>query len=362
MTVYYVFYLLLFLYTEMVYINKGHAIEKQNQKVTLFGFFLIFALLACRHPYMGLDLGWGYNDGYWNSFKRLNAYSWDKILGMDSYLNYERGYIIFNKLVGTIWNEPQFFLAVCALVSLLPIAFFVAERSKKPLLSLCIFIGLPVFHIFFSGLRQGIAIGITVLATSFIEKRKPMLFALTVVVASFFHSSAIVFLVAYPLYYINFANIGRMISLLILPILFVLRGPIFAILSKIFTDNAVVEETGAGTLFIVFVLIYVFLILVNKVDDERQNGLINLCYAACICQAFGGIYNTALRVGYYFIIYMVVAIPNALEALKGSGRMYRTYQFLVELAFIVIFVVYGLNSIQNGSWSRTFPYIWFWKY
>lgn len=367
MAVYYWFYSILIFVAILIYARKK-PIEQQHKKFCVVSFFMLFLLLSCRHPYMGVDLGWGNKSGYLYSFNVLGHYSFREILKLGGYLNYEKGYVIFNKLVSLISNEQQFFLGTCAFVGLLPIAIYIYKRSKIPLLSMLVFMGIPTFLIFFSGLRQAIAIGITVASMFFVENRKKLWFVLTILLATTFHSSAIIFLVAYPLYHMRTNNIGRLVMLAFIPVVFVFKEPLFLILSKLFTENAEMEETGALTLFLVFILIYVFLIVFNdtcefkNADDEKQNGMINLFYAACICQAFGGIYNTAVRVGYYFMFYMVIAIPNTMENFKHLRVKYNSYYTIVMTVIGAIFVFYGLHTFAHGTWSRTNPYIFFWEF
>ena len=83
---------------------------------------------------------------------------------------------------------------------------------------------------------------------------------------------------------------------------------------------------------------------------------------ACACQAFGGIYNTALRVGYYFMTYAIVAIPNTMENFKEVKIRYNTYYAVSLVVLTLIFVLYGLFSIKTGTWSRTYPYFFLWKF
>ncbi len=355
-------YLIIFLYAGIVYLNKS-TLEEKKGNITRMSFLLIIALLALRHPYMGVDIAWGYKDGYWDSFLTINSNSWSEIFAMRAYKNYEKGFVVLNKLLGSIWNDPQFLLITCAVLSLVPIAIYTEKRSQIPLLSVCIFLGLPIFHIFYSGLRQGIAIGITVASMYFIEKKMPIRFLLTVYLATLFHSSAIIFVVAYPLYYLQLNKTARIFSLAALPGIFFLRGPLFAIFSRIFKDDATAEETGGGLiLFLVFVMIYAFLSVFNKTDDKKQNGLMNLFYMACACQAFGGIYNTAMRVGYYFMVYATIAIPNTMKNFKEVKIRYNTYYSISLVALTLIFVLYGLYSVKNGSWSRTYPYFFLWEF
>lgn len=360
MTIYYIMYAILIFIAILSRKNKA----KSKIIIVITGFCLLFILLALRHWSMGVDLGYystGVKMGYIPSFEKLNTLSWKYILTMDQYLNYERGYIIFNKLIGSIWNNSQFFLGVCAFLGMLPIFLYIYRTSNEPLLSIIVFISLPVFLMYFSGLRQAIAISITVISSYFIEKKKKLWFILLVLLASTFHSSAIVFLIAYPMYHIRFTNVQRLILVACIPVIYILRVPIFSVLSLIFKENAEIRDTGAFTLMIVFVLIYIFLLLLNKSKDEKINANINLFYIACLCQCFGGIYDTAIRIGYYFMIYLISALPNTVYKLKFSEYKAKEQYITSYLVVLFIFGMYGLMTLSNGSWAKTNPYVFFWQ-
>lgn len=363
MTVYYIFFAAIFLYNIIMSQVKTVEDKKKNMGMCILGFLMIFLILALRHPSMGVDLGWGRDYGYLASFDLLNSYTWTQIIEIDEFLNYEKGYIIFNKLVGSILDNSQFFLGVCAFVSVLPIGLYTYKQSKLPLLSICIYAGLPAFIICFSGLRQSIAIGIIILSIFCIEKHKKVLFVLAVLFASAFHSSAVIFLIAYPLYYVKFNNVTKLIFVMALPVIYLLREPLFVIFSQLFKDDAEIESTGAITLFIVFSLIYLFLIFFADDSDRQQNGLVNLFYMACVCQAFGGVYNTAIRVGYYFMVSLVIALPNTIVSMEKRGISKRNEYQISYMILLFVFVVYGLSALSksNGSWAMTNPYHFFWE-
>ena len=83
--------------------------------------------------------------------------------------------------------------------------------------------GLPVFLLNFSGLRQAIAMGITALSFNFIKEKKPVQFILLVILASLFHKSAIVFLAMYPIYNIKLDKFGKVMSIVVLGIVYFAR-------------------------------------------------------------------------------------------------------------------------------------------
>lgn len=357
MLVYYWIYILLFFADTLCAMLYKDDKEKQKKLYCFTAFMLIFILFALRHPGMGVDLGyWSKHGGYLGSFDALNTYSWDEILKLDEYLNYERGYIIFNKLVGSIYKNRQFFLAVSSFISLVPTFWYINKKSTLPFLSVVIFMGLPVFLMQYSGIRQNIAIAITMFSMKYLEDKKLMPFAITVLFASMFHRSAILFLAAYPIYYIKLNDLWKLIFTLLIPIVYFIRRPLFDILSKLIKDDAAVAETGALTLFLVFIAVYIYLIVLNKDCNKNQNGMINLFYLTCVCQVFGGIYGTAMRVGYYFMPYLAIAIPNTITKNKDRQE-YQTNYVLVLLAF----VAYGLYAIRNSTWAMAYPYYFYWE-
>lgn len=355
---YYALYLLLFFLnaiTKNTYTNE----EKRKTFFCVGAFVAIATMFSLRHQTMGIDLIGDVKKeviGYLGAFERINLCTWSEIFSMESFLNYEKGFIIFNKLVGTIYNNKQFFLAVCAVVSTLPIMLYIRRKSDNPLMAVLIYLGLPVFLLSFSGLRQAIAIAITVTSVKYIEEKKFIKFMLIILLSFLFHSSSLIFILAYPLYHLKLSSVKKMFFALAVPVVFVIKEPLFTLFSKLYKENATVDETGAITLFLVFFLVYLFLIFFCREDDKEQSGVINIFYFACICQAFGGVYQLAMRLGYYFMIYSVIAIPNTIAKMED-----RRSAKLANILIFIAFVGFGIYSLRNSTWAMTYPYKFFWE-
>lgn len=330
--------------------------EEKNLILSIVGFTAILILVAFRHPSMGNDLGYYKAEGYLTSFDFISTLSWRQVLDINAFLNYEKGYILFNKLVGVLGNgNRQMLLVMSATVSILPVAYITNKKSKNIFMSLIIYLGVPTFLLLYSGLRQSIAIAICFLSIDFIQKKQLKKFVLTIAVATLFHYSSFVFLFAYVLYYIKIGKQFRWLSVIILPIIFIFRYPLFQVLSKIFQENARPDDNGSITLMLLFSLIYVFCICFQK-KSETHNGYLNLFYIACVCQIFGNIFNTALRVGYYFVIVLVLLLPDICESMVLEQNK-RIMNYLIPLGFIL----FGLYNILNNSWAMAYPYYWFWE-
>lgn len=236
------------------------------------------------------------------------------------------------------------------------IGIMIGKNSKDPLLAIIVYLGLPCALVPFSALRQGIAVGICCLSISLIRKNKLIEFLLLVTFATLFHYSAFCFVAAYPIYHIKLPKTLRILSIPALAVIFVARYPLFVIGSKIFKKSAAIKQTNAVTLLIVFVLIYTFCTLF--VHDETDGGFLNLFYIACVVQCFAGVYSTAMRVGYYFMPGLVIALPNIVKNMeKVADRK------ISRLCVMTAFMVYGLYILyaSGSGWSMTYPYHFFWQ-
>lgn len=353
MTIYVVMYISIFIYRIfLAYLHHPHESPRKNIAIFCFGW--IFIILALRHQSMGVDLGYNTSSGYLVSFNTISKMNWKSVLSLQNFLNYEKGYVIFNKLIGVILPECQFFLAVCAAISIGPIAYVIYKKSKMPTLSYFIYLGLPAFLLCYSGLRQAIAIAIVFMSIIFVQQKKRVKFVGTVLLATLFHSSAIIYLVVYPIYYLRLKKNAQFISVLFIPLVYTFRYSIFSIVSKIFRSNATPDSNSAITLFLIFTLIYIFTIFFGN-DSEEVNGYRNIFYLACLCQAFGGVYSIAVRVTYYFMLSLVLLLPEILHRRTKNNII---FTILIGVAFIS-FGLYSLY-VSQWSWAMASPWMPFW--
>ena len=161
--------------------------SKRNMWIATISFLTLTILLGLRHPSMGVDLGYQSEIGYLASHKVISNMSWKTVLELRSFLNYEKGYVVFCKLIGCISDDAQLFLFVCSAASFFSIFHIIEKYSPNPTLSVYIYMGVPVFLAHFSALRQILAISLCVYSIKFIENKKPIKFIVTVLIASLFH-------------------------------------------------------------------------------------------------------------------------------------------------------------------------------
>ena len=357
MTPYFLLYMLLVGGSWFInHLTADDEVRKKTEVVLLI--VLIFLIIGLRHPSMGWDLQYGKYGGYLWSFQNISNNSLLEVFRFNGWLNYEIGFILFNKLISFISKDIQCLLICSALLSLIPIGVTIHRYSRNTLMSVLVYLGLPSFMILFSGLRQGIGISLCCITYPYIINKKPIKFVLLVLIASLFHYSAICFLIAYPIFNFHMGKTLRYISLLGILLVFVLRKPLFTILSKLLKDNAQMDYNGAITLLLVFTLVYIFCIIFLDNDDSITSGFVNCFYLGVLCMCFGNVNQLAMRVAYYYMIALVIALPNIVMSISNiKNRMITLIS--IEVAFF-IYSLYALWSSGN-SWPMSFPYHFFWE-
>lgn len=117
------------------------------------------------------------------------------------------------------------------------------------------------------------------------------------------------------------------------------------------------DYNGAITLFLVFSAVYVFCVFGDQ-EDENVNGLTNLFWMACAIQAMGGVHATVGRVGYYYMVFLVLLLPEVLDDIgETDGRQ----KMIMTMVVAVCFILYGLNALKHGGWAMSYPYHFFWE-
>lgn len=342
--------------------DNSKSLTRRNLPYCVIVALIWILLLGLRHPKMGIDLKFGDMYGYLGRFEYIASLRWRDLLS-ENVQHYERGYMLFNRLLGVLGDDYQILLFACALVCLVPVFVWICRNSEYPSLSLVIYLGLPCFLLNYSGLRQSLAIAITVSSIECIKDRKLIRFLILVALATTFHSSAWVFLAAYPIYHFKMGKAISILTVFLPAISYVFRYPLFYLLSGLFKENAKPDDNGAFMLFLVFWLVYFFAVVFGHERDREELGLRNLFLVACVCQGMGGVYSIVIRVGYYYMVALVLLLPKIIKNNRYtfSWRWNSSGTLIMYLGIYICFAVFGLYCISNTYWAEANPYMFFWQ-
>ncbi|MBQ7345277.1 MAG: EpsG family protein [Oscillospiraceae bacterium] len=343
--------------------------ETRNNGFMLPAFFTIFfLLLALRDETIGRDLL-----KYKYYFQRFSNLDLEVALETKP----DSLFWLLDWLVGQFTHDYQWFLAVVAGLTLLPIAKLYCEDREHGFLKIVLFVNLSTFVMIFSGLRQALAISMGLIAYEFVRKKRPFWFLICAFIAVGFHHTAFMVVGFYPLYHFPLRKKQVWVAIPVIALLFVfnrqifsmITGPVNALLGEKY--EATIEDTGSYTMLIVFALFAVLAYVLPNEDrmDKETLALRNFLLITVALQCFAPINALAMRMNYYYIIFIPILIPRVLkysEERFGSTQRRGSVVWWVEMGITALFLLYYLYttyvSCQTGSSALdTYPYVPFWE-
>lgn len=337
---------------------EGHNRQnKKNYAIVTF-LFLYFLLLALRDSSVGVD-----TPQYFWLLEDIGERDWTSI--REYYPDTELGFILLIKLVTILGGNEQLFLIAAAAISVIPLAVLYWEESENGLISMALFLVTPVYIMLFSGIRQGMAIGMGAVAFRFARDRKLLPFLISVVVAILFHSSAFILVILYPLCRVRIRLNHMAIVLPLIAVVYYFNDAIYLAVVSVFGESLsenymIITETNATTfiLLLALLLAMAFLLTYGKELDSTTIMLRNLLIVSLILQMFALVNPIAMRMNYYFLVFMPLLIPRVINRSSiKDGR----FVLLLQLAVFGFFMVYHVQKMYTTDSLGIYPYMFFWS-
>ncbi len=343
-----------------LYIGKSEYIRKNSLALPLF-FLFYFVLLACRNVTVGNDTA---NYEYYFEVYNFNNYSLN--IAESDFL-----FVLFCWLFSFISNNFQLFLATVAAFCVWPIAKLYCENRKNSMLQIAVFVNLSTFIMLFSGIRQAMAMAIGVAAYYFVRNKKPLWFIITCIIAFGFHHSAFILFLMYPLYHISFKKKDLWYIVPSIAVSFLFNKQIFSFIAGLAAmisdkyEDVVITQTGAVTTFLMFISFAVFCYMVpdeTKMDKEML-GLRNFLMFAMIIQSFASLNNLAMRMNYYYMIFIPIILAKVVDIPKDRYRQVAKAGSVAITVFLIAYFIYTTyTGYKTGeSALNTVPYVAFWE-
>ena len=329
--------------------------EKKNKWALAFFFFLLTLLVMFRHESVGND-----TRNYISIFKKYAVINWDSLSSMPL----ETGYSYLNKLISIVSKEPQFFLAIVALMVSIMIYPTYKRLCIDTSLTIVLFCTMSTFIMMFSGIRQMLAIGIGFIAYEFTRKKKLIAFIFTVILAMAFHTSAFMLIFMYPLYHAKITKSWLLFVVPALGVVFVFNKQIFSFLSVIISQftgyEGEIASTGAYTMLLLFIAFKVFSFLIPDETgiDEEIIGLRNFLLLSLALQMFAPLHSLAMRMNYYYIIFIPLLIP---KIVSYRNKTWGQVAIAGRHIMVVFFLIYFFVNAYTGDNLNVFPYRFFWE-
>lgn len=342
-----------------LYIGKSEYVRENNLALTCF-FSILLLILMLRHENVGKDLM-----NYKSIYYTCSKVSVSAILEFGD----EILYYLLNWLIGKLTDSYQVFIGIMAILTIVPIGYVYCKRKKYGYLKIIIFVNLSTFVMLFSGIRQSLAMAVGMIAYEFVKKKRWVMFGLICVIAINIHISAFMLLLMYPLYYMNLKNRSLWIVLAGIMVFLVFNKRLFFVFGKFlesFTDYRVEQSvTGAYATLLMYILFLLFSYVMT--DDKKMTqeaiGHRNFLFLCVLIQCFAPLNPLAMRMGYYYMLFIPLSIVDTLEYSKTVYRQItKTAEIIMSVFFTLIFVWSTYQSFVTGESSlQHIPYQFFWK-
>lgn len=318
--------------------GETYAIKQENEKRTIGFFFWGYLLLLClRADSVGRDLK-VYIPNWFYAFQTIE---WKTLFEL---YNEEWLFVGLTKLVGTFTSSKQIYLSIVAMLTIFPIMTLYKKEAEDGLLCCAVFLITLLFEMFFSGLRQGIAIAMAAPAYLYAKNKRILPFSVMVLIAFGFHTTGLVIALIYPVYHLRITRKWLIFLVPLLAFVYIYNDVIFVKLINTFGTHfldrgykKVYESTGQTGLMLLYIIffIYCFAAPDENAIDKEYIGLRNLLVLATILQLFAPVHVVASRVNYYFNLF----IPITLTKVDRFSNVNKKVTQLATLIMIAVFIL-----------------------
>lgn len=242
--------------------------------------------------------------------------------------------------------------------------WLILRYSSDPLVSFFGFIAFGIYIFGFTGIRQSVAMGWTMLAFPYIEKKKFLYFLFFTMIAILFHKSAVLFLPAYFLCRQKFTMKWLIIAAVAFVILRVESPLISRLIVRYFgetdqriqgyfgEDSSVFRTYTTSAIRLFFLLLYLFL-RGRQPFTLRESILVKMLIVGTMMEALAVGGSSGLpRMALYYSAYITLFLPGISDRISFRQPIFRS---LVLLLFFFLCSLYFMRVI-----SRFGPYHFNW--
>lgn len=333
MNLYYLVFLIAILYLAVV---RKHLV---NSKFFLALFLLYVAV------FVGLgDMIGGYDRYiYGEVFDTIADETW----GKKNYASLlylvdgkEYGYFLWQILCSYITANRYIYILLSTLLIYFLCYRAIEQYAYNYPLACIIFLGL-FYYFTMTYLRQVLACGIAWQGVKYIWERKPIKFFSCVLLAYFFHSSALIFL---PIYFLPIKKYSKIeVTFVLLLCLIISLSPLpYALLANISEEigkkhSYANQEQGFRIEYVLEALFFLFLIFTNynKIPNDRKSiTFLNISFVFCAILLLFMRFGQGGRFAWYYIIGIICTLTS-ISTIKNAQKWTSPFIILTSLLLFI---------------------------
>lgn len=280
-------------------------------------FCQLFLISAYRN-----GVGFDYNQ-YVTGFFKMSYEGFTSLKHED----WEIGYVLLNKLLGRFTAAPRPIIVITSFISLIGPCYLIARHSKNTFISVFLYVNLYLFYLDMNFIRQAIAMSILCFAYDFLRDKKFWRFLLVVGIAAMFHFTVLYMVAVYLVCLLKINSRTYLLYLFGLFYYFMLTdGILNYVLPRFHSEylGSVFIIGGVSIYYGLFiVLLSVLMVLLSyylKNISRTMEIMIHLTLMTGFWQLTMTKHALAERFSYFTMLFMVLAVPEAIEAFKSQLR------------------------------------------
>ena len=273
-------------------------------------------------------------------------------------------FYVGTKLFSFISTDYHVYLFAIAVFVVLSVCLYIYRYSPYPVMSFAIFFGLGYFGVECQMLRHALATSVLLFCYPYILERRPVPFFILVLIASGFHSSALVFCLAYLSSYLKAGWKQWIACVVLVGVCFIFKDNVASMVNAFLSSSdrysinasqySTSSQFGLGGFAMVTSLWVFAQILINpesKKEVETRT-LINLGLFAVVFMSMVTIVGEFHRIGMFFGMSLVLFVPKAFENKRIEDR-----GLIYALVLVLLFSYFLLMGLDNTGLSQ---YMFFW--
>lgn len=316
---------------------------------------IIFIFLAILVMFRENSIG---NDSiaYFRGFQRTSEFGDTR---------YETGFAVLLYLSKRISHYPYTIFITSGAIAMFLFYHLIEKYSKWFFMSVILFVFLDFFELNMNIMRQGLAMGVICLSYKYLLNKKLFKFITIVLIATLFHSSAIIFLISWFIYRLklNFKNLAfSLCGLIVAYIMFdLVLANLFWGLDQYedYRETIYGEGGRIGALFqaSIYILLLIIVLIIRrkigtkKFTEHHLDGLFYLCFAGAGFLLISFNMSVVGRIAFYFNIFQLILIPNILKLTTEKRRL--NYVIVLILA---LNIYKWTILIMRPEWNIVYPY------
>lgn len=341
---------------------KGkQKLKDQNKAYVVFMGVWLFFITVLRNNSVGAD-----TRTYLSIYSRSHVIGWQAVFRWADTMMIEPGYVICNKALSYINDNPRFILLISAAITISLISYHIFKYSKKPWLSFFMFITLGMFGESLCLMRQYIAVAIIVASYIAIKDNKLLKFVVLVLLAASIHTSAIIM---FPMFWISKIKWNKIYFCVIFGVsaflFFAVMSPEFRFYdiiidilanhtsyARYFAALDYGRRGGAvGLVLIYFSFLVLIILKLHDSETEFRNAYISFAAASAVLTIFSFILGISERLLPYFASMFLFSVP---EAIMNEPKYRIRIQYIS--AICAVLVLYYIGIVCRADSMSIIPY------